>query len=105
MYIIRVAAPPRGELCSIAVRRPQRWLCLGDVTSIVNGLPWLPFMAKTKVRKIAHRQFVDIGSLQGWVQSLNTAEYKSEARALERLVEWARTVNIAELVPTGKPPA
>lgn len=102
MYTIRAAAPPRKELCTIAVDGRERWVAIGDIASIVTGMPWLPEMGRTKRRTIGHRQFVLVQALAGWCERLLKSEYKEPARELERLVEWAKTVDVAENIPAGK---
>lgn len=102
MYSIRTPAPPRFELCTIAVDGRDRWISIGDVASIVTGMPWLPEMGQTKRRTIGHRQFVRLQALASWCERLMKSEYKEPARELERLVEWAKTVDVAENIPAGK---
>ena len=102
MYTIRAAAPPRKELCTIAVDGRERWVSIGDVSSIVKGMPWLPEMGATKRRVIGHRQFVRVQALADWCERLMKSEYKEAARELEKLVEWAKTVDMAEIIPAGK---
>lgn len=102
MYTVRAAAPPRNELCTIAVDGRERWISIGDVASIVKGMPWLLYMNHTKRRTIGHRQFVLVQALTGWCERLMKSEYKEPARELEKLVEWAKTVDVAEHIPAGK---
>lgn len=101
MYTHRLAAPPRDELCSIAVDGRERWISIGDVASIVKGMPWLPEMGRTKRRVIGSRQFVSLQALDGWCERLMKSEYKEVARELAALVEWAKTVTVTETLPAG----
>lgn len=101
MYTFRTPYPPANQLCALGIEGGTRWVAIGDVSSIVRGMPWLPEMGRTKRRTIGHRSFVNLQALQGWCDRLAKSEYKDAARDLQRVVDWAKTVTVSDALPTA----
>jgi len=56
--------------------------------AVLPTSPWLPEMQATKCMVFGYRKFVELGQLVRWGEVLLAAEYKEQARAVEKLSAW-----------------